>query len=204
MGKRLELVGQKFGRLMVEKFSRKSKYGYSLWQTRCDCGAEKTVSGSHLKSGHTKSCGCVRKEITSKRYFKHGMTQSPIYNIWSNMKCRCLNRNDAQYKDYGGRGILICKAWLDSFETFLSDMGEKPEGLSIDRIDNNGNYEPNNCRWSDRYEQNNNARSNVKITYKGKTLNMAQWARELNINKGTLRSRLNAGWSTEKAFGSRW
>ena len=194
--KKLDIVNKRFGRLVVIGFSHVSKHGHRYWQIKCDCGIEKNVRGGHLKSGGIKSCGCLNKD----RIFKHGMTQSSTYISWQDMKHRCLNSKNKQYKDYGGRGIKVCRRWLNSFVLFLEDMGVKPEGLSIERRDNNDGYFKENCFWADSYEQNNNARSNVKLTYKGKTLNMAQWARERGINYSTLTSRVNVGWTTERAL----
>lgn len=129
----------------------------------------------------------------------HGKCRTTEYRSWNGMKNRCNNPNDKNYDRYGGRGIRVCDRWNRSFVSFLEDMGEKPEGTTLDRIDVNGNYEPSNCRWATPLEQSNNQRTNVKVTYKGKTMNISQWARELGIAEPTLRSRLKV-WSVDRAF----
>lgn len=138
--------------------------------------------------------------------YKHGGKGTRLYDIWCGMKSRCYNKNDSHYYRWGGRGIIICSAWLLDFSNFR-DWAYKngyAENLTIDRINNNGNYEPSNCRWITSAEQNNNQRTNRMITYKGKTQNMKQWSKELNINYGTLKSRLDdSHWSVEKAFETR-
>lgn len=125
---------------------------------RCECGVEKTYRLEHLKTGATVSCGCHRRMVSSTQALTHGMTHEPIYQVWSAMKERCGNPRNKSYADYGGRGIRVCEPWLASFETFLADMGERPVGTSIDRIDNEGNYEPGNCRWATASQQRMNRR----------------------------------------------
>lgn len=144
----------------------------------------------------------IKHEIRDKNggTKKSGKSIYPsTYSSWANMKTRVYNKNREGYKNYGGRGIKICNRWSD-FGSFLADMGEKPKGLSLERINNDGNYEPDNCKWATFQEQTNNARSNRKLTYKGATLGVFQWSRKINIKKSTLFRRLNAGWSTEKTL----
>lgn len=149
----IDLTGRRFGRLIVTEYVGKDRWRKSLWLCLCICGKEKRTSGHHLLSGDTKSCGCSRtKHNHTKRKW-----QSKTYQVWRSMKQRCTNPNDSSYKNYGGRGITFCKRWL-KFENFLDDMGEKPRGLSIDRINNNGNYNKRNCQWATPKQQANNRR----------------------------------------------
>lgn len=154
----IDLTGQIFGYLKVIGFSHRHRNTY--WKCLCDCGNNIVVRGSSLKNGHTKSCSCLRIERNKEQKTKHGRYGSKEYITWSNMKKRCMNSKSPNYKDYGGRGIKICKRW-EEFENFYVDMGDRPEGKSIDRIDNDGNYTPKNCKWSTHTEQMNNRRNNI-------------------------------------------
>jgi hypothetical protein len=199
--------GTRFGRLIVVQeaerhISPKGKISRQ-WKCLCDCGEYTFVQFSNLKNGGTQSCGCYKKEIQESggTYWKHGQTKSQLYRVWHGMKQRCLNPNYPAYKDYGGRGITVCDRWINSFENFLSDMGECPPGLSLDRIDNNGNYEPGNCKWRSRIEQENNKRSNVYIEWQGRRITLAEAARLSGINYSVIRMRLSQlGWSPQKAL----
>jgi hypothetical protein len=184
--KRIDLTGQRFGRLTVISYAGTTKKGRATWQCKCDCGNNTTVMASHLKTGHTISCGCFRRE----KYTTHGMTHTSTHGTWAQIKNRCLNPNDKYYKDYGGRGITICSRWL-RFENFLADMGEKPDGLTIERVNNNKGYSLENCKWATRKEQSRNKRDNRMVSYFGETKCLAEWAEELNINSRTLIGRLN-------------
>lgn len=191
-----DLIGLKINRLTVISFSHKDKYHACFWNCICECGNKIIRQSSRLKNGSAKSCGCLEKE----RKTKHNLCQSPIYKTWNDMIQRCTNIKNNNYKNYGGRGIKICEKWLE-FKGFYEDMGDKPEGLSLDRIDVNGNYCKDNCKWSTNIEQHNNMRRNVKVTYNGKTQTVSQWSRELGINSRTLHDRLfRANWDIENAF----
>jgi hypothetical protein len=159
------------------------------WQARCQCGTLRDVSTTHLLSGKSASCGCARKGVA----LTHGDAKTRTHSIWLNMKARCLNPRNASYPDYGGRGIKVCDRWLD-YEAFRADMGRSPEGMSIERRDNNGNYEPGNCHWATIQEQANNRRNNTRLTLNGRTQTIAQWARELGVSESLLSYRVQEGW----------
>lgn len=195
-----DITGQKFGRLTVLDISHSKKITY--WRVQCDCGKIKIIEGKSLRLGRTVSCGCYHKDKLRQMLTKHGHAKgsgSRVYEVWEGMKQRCLNINNARYQDYGGRGIRVCERWM-KFENFLADMGERPKGTSIDRINNDGNYEPGNCRWATRKEQQNNLRNNVRITYKGTTKTFNEWAEIMGIKRHTLYTRYKRGWPIDKIF----
>src|SRR5689334_18932234 len=179
-GNTQDLTGRRFGRLVVSAYA-----GKASWECVCDCGNTRRVLGKSLRGSNTQSCGCYMRERNSEAHRKHGKRDATEYRIWSLMKDRCLNKGGAAYKNWGGRGITICKSWVDSFEQFMAAMGPRPPGGELDRIDNDGPYEPSNCRWADRVTQANNKRNNVKIEVFGETRTVAQWAREYGISEKT-------------------
>lgn len=199
--KRIEnLSGKRFGRLTAISIKPTNKWGVH-WLCECDCGNFVVVLASHLKSGHTKSCGCWLKESSHKVNLTHGMATSRIYTLWRAMKQRCTNPSVYNYCDYGGRGISVCDEWL-TFENFYSwamKNGYSDE-LSIDRINNDAGYSPENCRWVDAKTQANNRRSNKVIEYNNERHTLSEWSSITGIKAGTLNARLQKGWPVEKAL----
>lgn len=205
MSKILDLTGQKFGRLKVLQFIEIRKH-HSYWLCKCNCGNITEVSNSSLRSGKVKSCGCLRKETAKENVIKsqttHHLTNTRIYNIWRSMKKRCYLKSYKAYKDYGGRGIRVCDEWRNDFMSFYNwavANGYK-ENLTLDRIDVNGNYEPNNCRWVDWKTQQNNRRDNIHIQYNGENKSVYEWANTFDIKYCTLWWRIKNGWSIEDAL----
>jgi hypothetical protein len=175
----------------------------TVWICRCECGTIARVRSYHLKSGNTRSCGCLEREKLSARSAKHGGKRSPEYMVWCGLKARCYDSKREQFKDYGGRGIKVCDRWLHDFSAFLADMGTRPTPKhSLDRFpDTNGDYEPGNCRWATRPQQARNTRSNVVISFGGETKTLVEWAEDLGINYYTLQARIKKRkWPIEKAF----
>ena len=150
-------AGDKYNRLTAVKFIKRDKNFHQFWLFQCECGKKKVINISKVKKGLTKSCGCLHDEGNN---FKHGMNGIKTHISWKSMKNRCLNPNATGYKDYGGRGIKICDEWLNNFINFFKDMGERPNGKTLDRKNNDGNYCKSNCRWADKFEQANNKRNN--------------------------------------------
>ena len=203
MPKFIDLTNKKFNRLTVLKINGKKNNHYE-WKCKCCCGNIVIVSGGNLSSGHTNSCGCLQKERAYNYQIKHGMTHTNTYNSWSAMIQRCNNINNISYNNYGGKGIKVCEDWYTDFNSFLKDMGERPRGMSIDRILVSGNYEKNNCKWSTEKEQQNNKTNNVLLLYKGETKTISEWSDKLSIKYTTLYSRLfEYNWSIEKSFSTK-
>lgn len=204
MGKFIDLTGQRFGKWTVVKRLENNKNNKAMWLCRCDCGTEKAVLGESLKSRKSQNCGCGRKESVAARNRKNRKYEcrGRLYHIWTGIKQRCFNPNEPAYPRYGGRGIVVCDEWKDNFGVFRTwaFASGYNDDLSLDRIDNNGNYEPSNCRWATGVEQNNNRRNNYLITYNGETHTMPEWARITGICYGTLKTRIRKGWSPERAL----
>ena len=192
----VELTGKVFGYLTVIKREGSDNSGRAVWMYKCICGKFKTARGKDLVQGKITSCGCMKGKLNET----HGLTNSKIYKTWISMKMRCENKNANGYKNYGGRGIAICEDWKDNFVSFYKWATENnyKKELSIDRINNDGNYEPSNCRWADRITQQNNTRSNHPITIKGETHNINQWCRIVGLPRTTIKNRLRYGWTGEK------
>ena len=194
-----DLTGQKIGRLQVLQRSQSIK-GASTWLCQCDCGVVKSIRGQYLRNGDAISCGCYHKEAVRKhgRRGKKGDPRDPTYLSFISMKGRVMNPNNPAYHNYGGRGIQICKAWINGgFTQFLKDMGDRPQGKSLDRIDHNGDYTPENCRWATAIEQSQNRRGLHLLTCNGKIQAFSAWARELGISRGVLQRKLDKGMSLE-------
>jgi hypothetical protein len=203
-GYKLNLEGQKFGRMLVLSRQGLSSSKNRMWLCRCDCGVEKVVIGKCLVNGETKSCGCLNREVSRRNLDRTkgtGWTRNHRveYSTWTDMLARCRNPKRSQFKNYGGRGILVCDRWLN-FENFLADMGIRPPGMSIDRIDVNGNYEPANCRWATRKMQMSNRRNNTFIFVDGTKVTISEAADRHGIGRATLRNRIARGWPRERWF----
>ena len=188
--RQVNMIGSKYNKLTVTRESTDSPAGKKKWLCRCDCGNNVTAQGSNLRTGHVKSCGCLKKELAGAHLITHGMCGSPSHRIWKGIKARCNNPNVKGFKYYGGRGIKVCDRW-NSFENFFADMGERPEGLTIERIDTNDDYKPSNCKWATWTEQERNRTNNRMITYEGKTQCLAAWAEEKKMNYCALQWRLD-------------
>lgn len=197
------LSGKIFGRWTVTS-PVKNKHGRFSWKCMCKCGNKGRVDGVMLRAGKSKSCGCYRNDVVAKRSFVHGhsinRTASREYQTWSKMISRCENQNDIEYKNYGGRGISVCKRWRKSFLSFFKSMGKKPKGLTIERVDNDGNYKPSNCIWATQAVQTSNTRRNRFLTKDGITLTVMQWSKKLNVNSQMLYQRLFRKWPTKRVL----
>ena len=203
-GIRVDLSGQKVGRLTVVGHVGKTKQGASKWLCECECGTVKHVVGSGLKNGSIKSCGCLRAEIILETNTKHGMYKTYIYKFWSGMRNKCTNMNTPRYGDYGGRGIKFSEQW-ESFDNFYKDMGERPsEQHIIGRMDINGNFEISNCLWLLKDTQMNNRRNSHYLTIEGEKKTIAEWSRFSGTNTKTIQTRLKRKWSDiEAVFGKK-
>lgn len=194
MAKLVDLSGQKYNKLLIVERRGSDQLGHTLWLCKCDCGNYKICRGDKVKTGGIKSCGC------NNRQSSHGLCNHRLYTIFSRMKDRCYNKNASNYKYYGARGIKICDDWLTDFIRFYAwsmENGYKGN-LTIDRIDVNGNYEPDNCRWVTHLEQQHNKTNSVILDYNGKSLCISEWAQVLNISASTLYARFHQGLPVEQ------
>lgn len=199
------MIGKRFGRLLVLGDAGRTKNKQLIWRCKCDCGVIKCISNCNLGRS-TSSCGCLKLENTIKRSTTHGFSggqckRSRLYNIWKHIRARCLNKNNKDYAYYGGRKITVCGDWNDykNFHKWAMANGYKKH-LTIDRINNHGNYEPSNCRWATRKTQARNKRGNRYLTHNGKTMMIAEWAEHLNVDSSVIRTRLYRKWSIEKTL----
>ena len=212
-GKPVDLTGQRFGMLTVLGVSKdvyidpKRGSHYKKWDCKCDCGRIISVRTSALtcggnSRGHTRSCGCERMQHMLETRIIHGESKTRIYKIWIGIKKRCYNKNCKSYENYGGRGIRVCEEWENDYEAFKKWSLENGYNdlLTVDRVNVDGDYSPENCRWVNHHVQANNTRSNRLITFNGKTQTLSDWASEYNINYSTLFSRLYRGWSIEESL----
>lgn len=190
----IQMKGEKFGRWTVLMRDKESKY--SAWICECKCGTIKSVISGNLRRGKSVSCGCHRNEFHSKNNRTHGKSKTDLYKVWRAIRNRCFNSKTKDYKNYGDRGISLCEGWANSFENFYewSINNGYEKGLTIDRIDNNENYRPTNCRWVERKVQNNNRRNNHFIEIDGVTKTLAEWSECTGINRKTIQSRIAYGW----------
>lgn len=196
------MTGKRFGRWLVLGIGEiiRLPRGYlRKWKCRCDCGTVKNVNGASLRFGTSQSCGCLTAESVGRRarvmFTKHGMTETPTWIAWRNMILRCTCEKHEKFKHYGGRGISICERWLESFKNFYDDMGERPKGMTLNRIDNNGNYCKENCEWADQKTQMRNTRKTVYLTLNGTTRPLQVWAEILHVKRRTLQFRKDADWT---------
>jgi hypothetical protein len=194
-----------FGRLTTigPKFVLSNKQSRAYQVCQCDCGKHVVCQADCLRNGNTQSCGCLQKERTSAVNTTHGLSRTPEHKRWKGMIGRCHNPNQSNYSCYGGRGIKVCERWLgpNGYQNFLADMGRRPSDKhSIDRIDVNGDYCPENCRWATRTQQNNNTRRNIVLTHAGRSMTMAEWSREVGMPPTMIKQRLKRGWSVEEAL----
>lgn len=194
--------GDVFGRLTVLGMKRRETTGHRYWECRCLCGKIVRASSWDLRSGSVQSCGCQKRDKSIERCTTHGGCRTSEYSSWSNMISRCECKNSPYYKHYGGRGIVICKRWRKSFAAFLEDMGPKPSPKhELDRYPNNdGNYEPKNCRWATRKEQLRNMRITNMATVDGQTKSVAEWSEISGVNRKTITSRIQKGWTAKDAI----
>ena len=200
MAAAVDLSGREFGMYTVLRRAG-SRKGKPYWVCQCLCGAEREVRGSALTGGYARSCGCYVKVVQAARLRKHGKYGSPEYKAWCAMKARCESPRTNGYHNYGGRGITVCERWRDSFAAFLKDMGPKPTPFhTVERINVDGNYDPENCRWADAHEQRTNTRQAIWIVYRGRRVNLHQLCHDRGLRYGTVHARLSRGWAAERAI----
>ena len=197
----IDLTGKRFGKLVVKEYAGTHKRE-SMWKCQCDCGEICYTVSSKLKKGKKKSCGCSRNELAAESNTKHGLAGTRIYGIYRNMIYRCEFPNAACYENYGGRGIRVCDQWRNDFIKFYewSMNNGYEDHLTIDRIDNDKDYEPSNCRWATRMQQQNNRRDNHFLTYNGETHTITEWGRIVGLSDSLIRGRIKCGWSVERAL----
>ena len=199
MSKYTDITGQKFGRLTAISLHSRNANKHILWLFECDCGEKRISLAAAIKQGRVVSCGCHRNEQSRLRV-KHGLSETSTYTAWKGMKSRVKGKDDICIKHYLNKGITICERWQNSFENFMLDMGERPTGMTLDRIDNNGNYEPGNCRWTTQKQQVANTCRTIYVDFKGQKTCLKHACQEGNVNYDAVRSRLRAGREPQEAF----
>lgn len=200
-GTYIDLVGQQFGRLTCLKYEGRTKQYDALWLCQCECGNRCVTRAGALRGGHTLSCGCFRQERTRQSHLSHGRSHSKLYKVWTKMKERCANPHDVSYPYYGPHGIIVCREWLtfEPFQAWAIAAGYQ-EGLTIERVNNDGNYEPGNCIWTTQAVQNRNKRNNIIVTFQGETRKLLDWADTIGVSRDILDNRLRKGWTAERAL----
>lgn len=199
----IDMKDKTFNYLKVIEREGSTKSGEATWLCECTCGTKKILPGSKVRNGEIKSCGCMKKELSGEKNRKHGMRKTRLYRIWQGIIQRTTNKNNSEYCDYGGRGIEVCTEWRSDFESFKKWSYENgySDNLTIDRIENEKGYSPENCRWITQKNNCRNKRNNHCLTYKGETKTIAEWAEITGIEKATLRNRIvKMKWSAEKAL----
>ncbi len=196
-------VGETYGWMKVLAFAGRNAHGNLQWNCVCQCGAEKVVLGCNLLGGTNPSCGCYKQKVLVDRNTTHGMAHLPEYPVWRNMRARCECETNEDYDSYGGRGIKVCERWAD-FANFYTDMGPRPShDLTIERLDNLGDYSPENCVWATRKVQGRNKRNVMLFEYNGEAKSLPEWSEICGIHVETLRKRVNRGWSMERVLNKR-
>lgn len=188
--------GDKFNMLTAVEFAGRRGHNRT-WRCKCDCGIEVVVLASNLRSGNSKSCGCHKRKVSRASLFKHGKSDTSVFYVWSNMVRRCHSPSNRAYRNYGARGITVCDRWR-TFENFYADMGDRPEGLTLERIDNKKGYSPENCRWATRKEQGRNRRGLHKIPHEGRLITANELAEIAGMPAARIHARIKLGWPTDK------
>jgi len=200
MSKLIDLSGKKFGHLLVLGHSHRSVSGVNFWNCVCECGITKAIPGVNIRTGKTKSCGCMTGSFLSATKKTHGMTGTRTYQCWANIIARCTRDSHPSFERYKGRGITVCDSWLKSFDNFLSDMGEMPEGKTIERVDNDDGYFRGNCIWATQKDQSVNRSTNRVISCDGLSMTVVEWAEALKIPSHVMYKRLKYGWTEQEAI----
>lgn len=195
----MDLSGQRYVRLVALHPVEIRPNRHVVYACTCDCGSLIEASSSNLRSGHTRSCGCYNRDATSAANRTHGRSKTRLYGVWRQMMGRCYLSTAPNFKWYGARGIRVARRW-HKFENFLADMGERPEGMTLDRVKVDKGYGPSNCRWATRQEQARNTRRNVYVTHNGRTQTISDWEREMGVQGDKFAKRLRRGWPVDRAL----